>query len=293
MAKVLLVTKTTTWEWHGTWYQSQFQNGHLPESDIAQIKLGHADHQEAVAQAQKILTARFVPFRTVNVDDENWRLDDDTEMVITLGGDGTLLSASHRVESEKIQLVGIRSSGTSVGYLCVGGIETMDTVVDAMLKGQLKFTRACRLRAKISPADGSAARFSPPALNDFLYSNANPAATTRYRLNLGSRREEHKSSGMWISTALGSTAGICAAGGVIMPRDDKNFQFVVREIYRAPGKNVHLVSGFFDADDRALFIENRWEKAIVAADGNRSVMQIEWGDKIEFHRASCVKIAQA
>ena len=292
MATVLLITKTSTWDWHGAWYQSQFQNGALPESDINQIKLAHADHLASVAQAQKILKDHGLPFRTLSVDDESWRPDDDTEIMMTLGGDGTLLSASHRVESAKIKLVGIRSSGTSVGYLCVGGIERLESMVQSLVKGDMKFTEACRLRAKITPADGSAARFSPPALNDFLYSNANPAATTRYRLNLGNRCEEHKSSGMWISTALGSTAGICAAGGVIMPREERSFQFVVREIYRAPGKNVHLVSGFFDPDERALVIENRCEKAIIAADGSRGIMQIEWGDKVEFHRAPCVKIAQ-
>jgi NAD+ kinase len=293
MAKVLLVTKTSTWDWHGAWYQSQVQSGALPEADIKQIKLAHADHLESVTQAQKILNDQGLPFRTLNVDDESWQPDSDTEIMITLGGDGTLLSASHRVESVKIQLVGIRSSGTSVGYLCAGGIEKMELIILSLLKGDLKFTRACRLRAKITPADGSAPRFSPPALNDFLYSNANPAATTRYTLNLGNRREEHKSSGMWISTALGSTAGICAAGGVIMPREDTNFQFVVREIYRAPGKNVHLVTGFFNPDERTLVIENRSEKAIVAADGSRGIMQIEWGDKVEFHRAPCIRIAKA
>jgi NAD+ kinase len=293
MAKVLLVTKTSAWDWHGTWYLSQFQRGALPESDIAIIKLAHADHMASVSTAKDVLSAAGVPFRTVSVDDNDWCPDEDTEFMITLGGDGTLLSASHRVQSDKIMLVGIRSSGTSVGYLCAGGIDKMKEIVQRLIHGDVKFTLACRLRAEIIPADGSSPRFSPPALNDFLYSNANPAATTRYRLNLGNRCEEHKSSGMWISTALGSTAGICAAGGVIMPREDTSFQFVVREIYRVPGKNFHLVNGFFDPDERALVIENRCEQAIVAADGNRGVMRIEWGDRVEFHRAPALRIAQS
>ena len=293
MAQVLLVTKTSGWEWHGAWYQTQFQKGALPESDYKRIKSAHTEHQQSVEKTREALTKQGVSFREVSVDQENWSPDADTTVMMTVGGDGTLLSASHRVQTDKITLVGIRSSGTSLGYLCAGGVDRLPDVVNYAKENSFRVTEASRLKAEIIPADGSPTRFSPPALNDFLYSNSNPAATTRYRINLGDRQEVHKSSGLWVSTALGSTAGIYAAGGVVMPRTDKTFQFVVRELIRAPGRNFYLVNGFFNPDDKTLLIENRCENAILAADGNHGITQIGYGDKVKFHRASSIKIAQS
>ena len=294
MARVLLVTKTSVWDWHGRWYQSQFQKGALPEWDYNRIKLAHAEHMDSVVKTRDVLKAHRIEFREVNVDQEDWSTDDDTEFMLTLGGDGTLLSASHRVHSQSLTMVGVRSSGTSVGYLCAGGIDSIDAIASTISQGEdFKVCEASRLRAEILPADGSQARYTPPALNDFLYSNANPAATTRYRMSLGDRVEEHKSSGLWVSTALGSTAGIYAAGGVVMPRQDQSFQYVVRELYRAPGRNFYLVNGFFNPDEKTMTIENRCEQAIIAADGNHAVMKVEWGDRVKFLRAPSIRIAQA
>jgi NAD+ kinase len=291
MAKVLLVTKTSAWDWHGAWYQAQYQKGALPEWDFNRIKLAHSEHHLAVAKARQAFAASGISFREVNVDQTDWAPDADTEYMVTLGGDGTLLSASHRVPANTITLIGVRSSGTSVGFLCAGSLDKLPAIVNSVKNGSFQVREASRLRAEIIPNDGSPPRYSPPALNDFLYSNANPAATSRYRIILGDRIEEHKSSGLWVSTALGSTAGIHAAGGVIMPRDDNNFQYVVRELYRAPGKNFYLVNGFFDPDEKQLVIENRCEQAIIAADGNHGVVKIQWGDRIRFHRAPSIRIA--
>ena len=293
MARVLLVTKTSAWDWHGAWYQSQYQKGSLPEWDYKRIRQAHNEHQESVERAREQITKAGMSFREVNVDHKDWAPDQDTQYVLTLGGDGTLLSASHRVQTNNITLIGIRSSGTSVGYLCAGGADRLTEIIGKLKSGDLGVKEASRLRVQILPNDGSPPKLSVPALNDFLYSNANPAATTRYRISLGERVEEHKSSGLWVSTALGSTAGIYAAGGVVMPRLDRNFQYVVRELYRAPGRNFYLVNGFFDPDEKALTIENRCEQAIIAADGNHGVMNIEWGDRIIFQRAPSIKIAQS
>jgi len=293
MASVLLVSKTSGWDWHGPWFQSQYDKGSLPDEDFNRIKLAHSEHQTAVKKTRDALAREGLDFRDINVDQEGWTTDEDTRWVVTLGGDGTLLAASHKVQSSQMTLIGIRSSGTSVGYLCAGGVDAVDQIIRDAKAENLKILESSRLKAEIIPSDGESPYFSPPALNDFLYSNANPAATTRYRLTLGNRSEVHKSSGLWVSTALGSSAGICAAGGLIMPKTDTKYQYVVRELMRAAGRTFDLVNGFFDPDEKTLLIENRCEAAILAADGNHGVTRVNWGDKIKFHRASPIRIAQS
>ena len=293
MAKVLLVSKTSGWDWHGAWFQSQFQKGILPLEDFNRIKLAHEEHQATLAKTKEYLEKDGFQYREVNVDQEGWSTDPDTEFVLTVGGDGTLLAASHRVQTSGIVLVGIRSSGTSVGYLCAGGVDKVGALLQGMRLKSLKIAESSRLQAEVSPSDGSPSYLTPPALNDFLYSNANPAATTRYRLTLGAFSEVHKSSGLWVSTSLGSSAGISAAGGIVMSRQDKNFQYVVRELMRASGREFELINGFFDPDDTTLAIENRCESAILAADGNHGVTRLNWGDKIRFRRAMPIRIVEA
>lgn len=293
MAKVLLVSKTSGWDWHGSWFQSQFQKGTLPAEEFNRIKLAHDEHQAALVKTRAALENLRLQYREVNVDQSNWMPDADTEYVITLGGDGTLLAASHRVQTTSIILIGIRSSGTSVGYLCAGGVDRLDAILADLLCGKLNILESSRLQVEVFPTDGAPSYKTPPALNDFLYSNSNPAATTKYRLSLGDRSEVHKSSGLWVSTAVGSSAGIFAAGGVIMPKGDKKFQYIVRELVRASGRNFSLVNGFFDPDEKTLVVENRCESAIVAADGNHGVTRINWGDKFRFLRATPIRIARA
>lgn len=291
MAHVVVATKTTAWELHGPWYDEQFKRGHLAESDYKRIKGAHQEHLETAQSVEAAFSAAKLEYRFVNVDDQSWALDADTRVLLTVGGDGTLLSASHRVGNQPVTMYGLRSTGTSVGYLCAGSIERLDELVESIKNDSFRILLASRLQAEIHAA-GMAPKLTPPALNDFLYSNMNPAGMTRYRLTLGDRVEDHKSSGMWLSTALGSTAGILAAGGVMQPRNDRNFQFMVRELYRLVGKNFYLVNGFFDPDKKQLCLENRCERAILAADGNHSVTELSWGDRVVFKRASALKIAE-
>jgi len=292
MAQVIVAVKTSAWDRHGPWYEEQHRHGSLSDAEHQRIKQAHTDHCEAVALVKDRFDQDDIDYRLVNIDDDSWNVDQDTKVVVTLGGDGTLLSASHRIGSQSITMFGVRSSGTSVGYLCAGGTERLKDLISSIKTGQFKVLHAARFHAEVHSTKSSSPCITPPALNDFLYSATNPAAMTRYRISLGERQEDHKSSGMWLSTALGSTAGILAAGGVMQPRPDRNFQFVVRELYRQPGRNFYLVNGFFDPDKKTFVIENRCESAILAADGNHSVTNISWGDRIIFKRSVPLKIAE-
>jgi len=50
-------------------------------------------------------------------------------------------------------------------------------------------------------------------LNDALFCHRSPAATTRYIISHEGREEHHKSSGVWVGPAAGSTAAVPARRG--------------------------------------------------------------------------------
>lgn len=291
--QILIVTKTTSWSLRKDSFHQQLGDRRIDQAEFDRIKFSHDEHEETVRKVCSGLDHEKIDYRTVNVDDETWSIPSSTKVVLTLGGDGTLLSASHRMNDNRdLILFGIRSSGTSVGFLCAGGLEKFGDFLVQYKTCNYATMTAERMIAEVQPSNPTKPKkFTVPALNDILYSHANPAATTRYKISLGERIETHKSSGIWFSTSLGSTAGLLAAGGVIQPKTDRSFQFVVRELYREPGRNFFLVNGFFDAEKKNLTLENRCEKAILAADGSRGVIEIEWGDRVIFRRATPVRIA--
>jgi len=149
------------------------------------------------------------------------------KLVITVGGDGTVLDTSHFVEDSI--LLGVNSDqGRSVGFLCAANADNFSDIIRKVLSSELTFAELARLEGEI---DNKKLPF--PIMNDILLCSSNPAAVSRYEVFYGGFVEKHKSSGMWISTAVGSTAAIASAGGVKCPIDDQSLQFVVRELFKS------------------------------------------------------------
>ena len=124
----------------------------------------------------------------------------------------------------------------------------------------------------------------PPALNDVLIAHEQPAATSRYRLHLGRRAEEHRSSGLWVATSVGSTAGIRSAGGQTMPLADRRLQFRARELYRAYERGASLGSGFVEPHQQ-LVVESAMEAGWLFVDGARMAIRFPFGARAIFRVA--------
>lgn len=190
-------------------------------------------------------------------------------LVISVGGDGTLLTTSHWVNGGL--LLGINSAPrSSVGYLTFARRSTLARILSRIASGTLQPHPVARLEAEVE------GRVLPPALNDILLAHEEPAATSRYRLRLGRRAEDHRSSGLWISTAAGSTAGIRSAGGQPMPLDTRRLQFRARELYRPHGRGFALEAGFVEPGQE-LVVESAMAAGWLFTDGSRMATRFPFG----------------
>ena len=198
--------------------------------------------------------------------------------VISVGGDGTLLSTSHWVTGGL--LLGVNSAPrSSVGYLTLARRSNLARILSRIARADLLPQSVSRLEAVVE------GRLLPPALNDVLLAHEQPAATSRYRLHLGRRAEDHRSSGLWISTAAGSTAGIRSAGGQPMPLDARRLQFRARELYRARGgRDAVLESGFVEAGQE-LTVESAMAAGWLFMDGAREATRFPFGARATFRVA--------
>jgi NAD+ kinase len=198
-------------------------------------------------------------------------------LVVSLGGDGTLLAASHFVTGAA--LLGVNSAPlSSVGYMSIARRANVARLLARIASGALRPQPVARLEIEL------AGEVLPPALNDVLLAHEQPAATSRYRLHLGRQAESHRSSGLWVATAVGSTAGIRSAGGRTMPLGDRRLQFRARELYRAHGRGARLESGFVE-QGRRLVVESAMEAGWLFVDGSRLAVRFPFGARATFRAA--------
>jgi NAD+ kinase len=160
------------------------------------------------------------------------------DLVISLGGDGTFFATARYLQDTPI--FGINSDpANSLGLWTCADRTSFRDPLEKALAGKLK---ASRIHRMLIAVNGRPVR--EQAFNDVLIAHKNPAAMTRYRLEVGSATEDQRSSGVWVSTAAGSTAGIRSAGGRRMPISSKRLQYLVREPYTWPQRRCRLQRGF-------------------------------------------------
>jgi NAD+ kinase len=201
------------------------------------------------------------------------------EMVVTVGGDGTLLWASHRVPPGLPVLAVNSAPDHSVGHFCGARKGHVREALEAALEGRLRRTHLTRMQVAI---DGEVVH--KRVLNDALFCHKSPAATTRYLISHRGVEEEQKSSGLWIGPAAGSTAAQRSAGGRILPPGSQRLQYVVREPYFPREGSYRLRRGLIARGDE-LLVRSQVREGRVFLDGPHVVHDATVGCELSFRRS--------
>lgn len=245
------------------------------DAAVSGMMRAHKAHEQTLQEARRVLHDMGVraTFRRRSVRGSASSFD----LVVTIGGDGTLLWASQMVGAGRPVLAVNSAPEDSVGYFCAVSRKGLrDALADA-LAGRLRETQLSRMSVTI---DGKVA--STRVLNDVLFSHYSPAATTRYAIRLRGRSEQHKSSGVWIATAAGSTAAIRSAGGRLLPISSPELQFVVREPYQLGRKPYRVLRGTIAPGER-LEIQSHMRAGRLFFDGPHVWHTIEIGARLAFY----------
>ncbi len=196
-------------------------------------------------------------------------------LVVAVGGDGTLLAASHNVGTTPV--LGVNSAPRfSVGFFCGARRSNLKRMLAGALEGTLDKTRLTRMAVALNDRIRSRR-----VLNEALYSHSSPAATSRYVLAYGKRREEQKSSGFWVGPAAGSTAAQLSAGGRVLPLGSHKLQLVVREPYVSFGRKYRLLRFLVDPK-QTVTTESMMTDACMFLDGPYRRIAVGLGDVASF-----------
>jgi NAD+ kinase len=145
----------------------------------------------------------------------------DADLVVALGGDGTILSLSRRLIESGRPLLGVNFG--RVGFLAEYDLETFaeqaPTIFDA--SKDLPISRRPVIEARVEGEDGSQ-KGDGCALNEAAVTAGPPFRTIEVALSIGSEPgPTARGDGVLVATPFGSTAYNASAGGpIIVPGTD-------------------------------------------------------------------------
>ena len=140
--------------------------------------------------------------------------DCELDVVIGIGGDGTMLRAAELVAESSTPIIGINAG--QMGYLTE--VEASDAIVslERFFWGDVEIEDRMRVSATV---EGRPDRMSASALNEVVIEKAEPGHTVRINANLnGEFFTSYLADGVIVSTPTGSTAySLSARGPIVEP----------------------------------------------------------------------------
>lgn len=140
-------------------------------------------------------------------------MGEKNDLIIVIGGDGSLLSAARMATKVNTPVIGINRG--RLGFLTDILPHELETKISAVLAGQYKEEQRFLLHTRIY--DEQQTYFEGEAVNDVVLSRGNEPHLIEFSVFINDQLVSHyRSDGMILSTPTGSTAYALSAGGPIM-----------------------------------------------------------------------------
>ena len=213
-------------------------------------------------------------------------IPDDTECVITIGGDGTMIAAAKDLMERDAVLIGINCG--RLGYLAEINRDEFEPAIDLLADDAFKTEERMMLEGSVV-RDGRT-EVENAALNDIVIHRGAGSGLITFDIYVnGMYLSRYSADGVLFCTPTGSTAYNLSAGGPIVKPD-------ARLILLNP-ICAHTINGrciVLSGDDviTAKICPDRFKNAVLAFDGN-GTFNLESGDEIIVkRREGTVRIAK-
>ena len=135
------------------------------------------------------------------------------QLIIVLGGDGTLLSAARAVNGRPIPVLPVNLGG--LGFLTAISLDEIYPELERTLRGEQRVVPRRMLSCELIRGDTTVLSFE--ALNDVVIAKSNIARMIDLETHVDTHYvATYKSDGLIVATPTGSTAYALAAGGPIV-----------------------------------------------------------------------------
>ncbi len=296
--KVILITRRTRYEElvtrHHTAEQARFYVEHLG-ADFEDYVAEHETYSRALTGLRRTLEqhGRYQVIERSFVSNFVFAAGD---VVVTLGQDGLVANTLKYLDGQP--LIGLNPDPARWdGALAVHEVEQFDALLPAVLAGEPAIREVTMAEAALP--DGQVMR----AVND-LFIGPRSHTSARYEIQLDQHREVQSSSGLIVSTGLGSTGWMrsvmTGAVGVVAglarqqvrwafepkPWDWPALAFAVREPFPSRSSQAELVYGQVPAGKSLTLTSRMAEQGVIFSDGIES-------DYLEFNAGTRAEIRVA
>lgn len=209
----------------------------------------------------------------------------DGELIVVLGGDGTMISAARIAADADVLVMGINYGG--LGYLTDFRIEEMHTGIEAVFAGEYDVDSRVMLRAELWRGDEKLAEGR--VLNDVVINKAAVARIIEIDVSLnGLFVNSFRADGLIVSTPTGSTAYNLSAGGpIIYPSMNA---VVLTPICPFTLTNRPIVIP--DSAEIELTLDNENEGVVLTLDGQNGYA-MHSGDRVKIRKSgTTLKLVQ-
>lgn len=186
------------------------------------LLVGNADKPSIPQVAKRVvrLLGKRIELVTTDVspDMHAARSAPEADLILVLGGDGTILSAARNLYGRQVPLVGINLG--RLGYLTAFTEDEFSAHVPALLSGTLPVSHRITLECCVKPATGSPTKpgsFCAWAINDCAINSGPPFRMIALAVQInGQPVTDILGDGVLVCTPSGSTAYNLSAGGPLV-----------------------------------------------------------------------------
>jgi len=196
----------------------------------------------------------------------------DYDMLIALGGDGTILRAGHLCAPRNTPLLGINMG--HFGFLTEVSRDNWPSSLESILRGYYRLEE--RMMLKIEHFRGEKSIGEWQAINEVVICRGQFVRPIQLIASVdGYRTSSYVADGLIVATPTGSTAYALAAGGPILPPETRNLLIVPVAPHLSMDRAIILPEGV-----RVSVLVRTSHEAVLSVDGHPPVVVIE-GDRIE------------
>ena len=209
-------------------------------------------------------------------------IPDDTDCIIVLGGDGTLLQAARDTISCGIPLIGINLG--NIGYLAEVELSDTDEAMRCLLNDECQVEERMMLFGTLSAGGKS---IEDHALNDVVITRLGNVQIMRYEVYVnGHLLNEFLADGMIVATPTGSTGYNLSAGGPIVEPGAQTLVLTPICSHMLHARSIILSS---DDEIRIEIVSGRCMEDVQTVDASfdgNSVIRLHTGDSVTVRRSS-------
>jgi NAD+ kinase len=190
-----------------------------------------------------------------------------TDLLISIGGDGTVLRAAHALVPHDTLLLGVNMG--RLGFLTELDPREAQERLPEILGGAGRIEERAMLHAEIvTQAAGDGERPARhDALNDVVIGRATLGRTVQVAVRVdGALLADYRADGVLVATATGSTAYSLSAGGPVLPPESREILLTPLSPHLASGNSVVLPPGSVVEVQLAA-----GQQAALSVDGERDI----------------------